>query len=381
MNNQPIIFLTLRLFSATGGIEKVCRLVAKTLFDRSLEVKNSVQFLSLYDHPNDAKQNPYAPEHLFSGHHQHLFSFVWKAIRSVRKPSVIILSHVNLIPVGVLLKWWSPGSKLVLFAHGIELWNNPGVINRFLLRFVDFFWSVSHFTQTSIQEKYNIPDYKCMVLNNALDPFIQKQEVKHDRNKICAKLDIQNNQKVLFMLARIQSSEQYKGYDQVIMAMDAIKDLYPNLIYCIGGKYDDTEKQRIQSFAKKLGLEDRVRLLGYVEDATVSDWYHASDAYVMPSSQEGFGLVFIEAMYHGLPVIAGNRDGSVDALLQGELGQLVDPFNIQEIAAAIIRVLSNPQSCYPNHQKLMENFGYPKYREKMELCLQKILSTNASAHE
>lgn len=381
MNNQPIIFLTLRLFSATGGIEKVCRLVAKTLFDRSLEVKNSVQFLSLYDHPNDAKQNPYAPEHLFSGHHQHLFSFVWKAIRSVRKPSVIILSHVNLIPVGVLLKWWSPGSKLVLFAHGIELWNNPGVTNRFLLRFVDFFWSVSHFTQTSIQEKYNIPEYKCMVLNNALDPFIQKQEVKHDRDQIIAKFDIQNNQKVLFMLARIQSSEQYKGYDQVIMAMDAIKDLYPNLIYCIGGKYDDTEKQRIQSFAKKLGLEDRVRLLGYVEDATVSDWYHASDAYVMPSSQEGFGLVFIEAMYHGLPVIAGNRDGSVDALLQGELGQLVDPFNIQEIAAAIIRVLSNPQSCYPNHQKLMENFGYPKYREKMELCLQKILSTNASAHE
>jgi glycosyltransferase involved in cell wall biosynthesis len=220
-----------------------------------------------------------------------------------------------------------------------------------------------------------------MVLNNALDPFIQKQEVKHDRDQIIAKFDIQNNQKVLFMLARIQSSEQYKGYDQVIMAMDAIKDLYPNLIYCIGGKYDDTEKQRIQSFAKKLGLEDRVRLLGYVEDATVSDWYHASDAYVMPSSQEGFGLVFIEAMYHGLPVIAGNRDGSVDALLQGELGQLVDPFNIQEIAAAIIRVLSNPQSCYPNHQKLMENFGYPKYREKMELCLQKILSTNASAHE
>lgn len=381
MINQPIIFLTLRLFSATGGIEKVCRLVAKTLFDRSLEVKNSVQFLSLYDHPNDAKQNSYAPEHLFSGHHQHLFSFVWKAIRSVRKPSVIILSHVNLIPVGVLLKCWSPGSKLVLFAHGIELWNNPGVINRFLLRFVDFFWSVSHFTQKSIQEKYNIPDNKCMVLNNALDPFIQKQEVKPDRNKISAKLDIQNHQKVLFMLARIQTSEQYKGYDQVMMAMDVIKDLYPNLIYCIGGKYDDTEKKRIQSFAKKLGLEDRVRLIGYVEDAKVSDWYHASDAYVMPSSQEGFGLVFIEAMYHGLPVIAGNRDGSVDALLQGELGQLVDPFNIQEIAAAIIRVLSNPDACYPNHQKLMENFGYPKYREKMELCLQKILSTNASAHE
>jgi phosphatidylinositol alpha-1,6-mannosyltransferase len=381
VNNKPIIFLTLRLFSATGGIEKVCRLVAKTLFDRSLEVKNSVQFLSLYDHSNDAKQNPYAPEHLFSGHHQNLFSFVWKSIRSVRKPSVIILSHVNLIPVGVLLKCWSPGSKLVLFAHGIELWNNPGVINRFLLRFVNFFWSVSQFTQTSIQEKYNIPDYKCMVLNNALDPFIQKQEFKPDRNKIIAKLDIQNHQKVLFMLARIQTSEQYKGYDQVIMAMDAIKDLYPDLIYCIGGKYDNTEKQRIQSLVKKLGLENRVRLLGYVEDATVSDWYHASDAYVMPSSQEGFGLVFIEAMYHGLPVIAGNRDGSVDALLQGELGQLVDPFNIQEIAGAIIRVLSNPKDCYLNHRKLMENFGYPKYREKMELCLQKILSTNASAHE
>ncbi len=381
MNNQPIIFLTLRLFSATGGIEKVCRLVAKTLFERSLEQKNNVRFLSLYDQMNDAKENPYAPDHLFSGHHQNLISFVWKAIRSVRKPSVIILSHVNLIPVGVLLKWWSPGSKLVLFAHGIELWNNPGIINRLLLRFVDFFWSVSHFTQSKIQEKYKIPDYQCMVLNNALDPFIQRQEFKPDRNKIRAKLHIQSNQQVLFMLARIQSSEQYKGYDQVIMAIDAIKDLYPDLIYCMGGKYDDTEKHRIQSLVKKLGLEKRVRLLGYVEDHMISDWYYASDAYVMPSSQEGFGLVFIEAMYYGLPVIAGNRDGSVDALLQGELGQLVDPFNIEEIASAIIRFFSDPEFWVPDHRKLMENFGYPKYREKMELCLQKVQTTNSSAHE
>jgi len=60
----------------------------------------------------------------------------------------------------------------------------------------------------------------------------------------------------------------------------------------------------------------------------------------MPSKGEGFGIVFLEALSCGKPVIAGNKDGSVDAVLNGKLGVLVDPDDVAEIGEAIIRVLS-----------------------------------------
>ncbi len=105
---------------------------------------------------------------------------------------------------------------------------------------------------------------------------------------------------------------------------------------------------------------------GYIEDEELEDHFDISDMYVMPSRKEGFGIVFIEAMYYGLPVIAGNIDGSPDALLQGELGQLVNPENVKEIANAIANVIENKTSYTPDRNLLAEYFSYEVYKEKLE---------------
>ena len=59
----------------------------------------------------------------------------------------------------------------------------------------------------------------------------------------------------------------------------------------------------------------------------------------MPSKREGFGIVFLEALLHGLPVIAGNKDGSADPLLDGKIGLLIDPDNLKGISEAILSIL------------------------------------------
>jgi phosphatidylinositol alpha-1,6-mannosyltransferase len=105
---------------------------------------------------------------------------------------------------------------------------------------------------------------------------------------------------------------------------------------------------------------------GYIQDEELEDHFAMSDMYVMPSRKEGFGIVFIEAMYYGLPVIAGNIDGSADALLNGELGQLVNPDNIKELSTAIANVLENKTSLSPDHSLLMQHFSYEAYKEKLE---------------
>jgi glycosyltransferase involved in cell wall biosynthesis len=64
----------------------------------------------------------------------------------------------------------------------------------------------------------------------------------------------------------------------------------------------------------------------------------------MPSNGEGFGIVFLEAAASGLPVIAGNRDGSIDALAEGALGTLIDPEDPGALTTAICEVLGRPRA-------------------------------------
>ena len=94
-----------------------------------------------------------------------------------------------------------------------------------------------------------------------------------------------------------------------------------------------------------------------------------ADIYVMPSTKEGFGIVFIEAMYYGLPVIAGNQDGSTDALLNGKLGLLIEPNNAGAIANAVEKMMINKAAYKPDHALLMNNFGFDAYKRKLENVL------------
>ena len=97
----------------------------------------------------------------------------------------------------------------------------------------------------------------------------------------------------------------------------------PDAAYLIVGSGDD--QPRLERLAREAGVGDRVVFAGQVADAELADYFALADVFAMPSTGEGFGIVFLEAAASGLPVIGGNRDGSVDALADGRIGRLVDP--------------------------------------------------------
>src|SRR5205814_1963178 len=119
--------------------------------------------------------------------------------------------------------------------------------------------------------------------------------------------------------------------------------------YLFAGKYDAAEKSRLDTLIKELNITGLVVFTGFVPDEKLAAHYSLATAYVMPSEKEGFGISFIEAMYYGVPVIAGNRDGSVDALCNGKLGTLVDPRNQEDITGAIQKVIENKKTFIPDH--------------------------------
>ncbi len=108
---------------------------------------------------------------------------------------------------------------------------------------------------------------------------------------------------------------------------------------------------------------------GFVPDEELAAHFNLADIFIMPSEKEGFGIVFIEAMFYGLPVIAGNVDGSVDALCDGELGLLVNPNNKTEIISAVKKILTNRAPHLPDPKKLEQHFGYTGYKEKLKEAL------------
>jgi phosphatidyl-myo-inositol dimannoside synthase len=103
-----------------------------------------------------------------------------------------------------------------------------------------------------------------------------------------------------------------------------------------------------------------------------------ADVFVMPSTGEGFGIAFLEAMAAGVRVIGGNKDGSVDPLADGALGTLVDPDNECELTQAICTTVADPAAQVQCHTR----FSVCEFRRHVEAILSSILpgsSGNVSA--
>jgi len=101
------------------------------------------------------------------------------------------------------------------------------------------------------------------------------------------------------------------------------------------------ELDALRSLALELGIADRVIFLGRVDESRKWQVLQASDAYVSSTMHEGFGLVYLEGMAAGLPVVTPNYGGQVDFLRDGETGFLVPPGEVDDLAAAIARLRAN----------------------------------------
>jgi glycosyltransferase involved in cell wall biosynthesis len=169
--------------------------------------------------------------------------------------------------------------------------------------------------------------------------------------------------KVVMTLARYASNERYKGVDEVLAVLPRVLRQVPEVTYLVVG--DGTDRPRLESVCRSLGLAPHVVFTGRIPEAEKADYFRLADAFVMPSRGEGFGFVFLEAMACGIPVVGGRNDGSADALGDGAFGRLVDPANAEELEAAILEALGSAKAV----PRGMEMFSYENFERKCRRML------------
>jgi len=372
MDEKPsILLLVLDIFQTTGGVQKVGRTLSRMLLDNQILSISTHKTLSMYDN-NSKRERRYTTEKYFQGFDGKKLIFFIAAVKEGLKHEVLLLSHINLICVAICVKVLQPDKRIILIGHGIEVWKPTSIIIRyFLKRYVEIV-CVSRYTKARMTETHDLRSAQIQVLNNCLDPFFNAPKSFVKPQYLVDRFDLNNRQPIFLTITRLTEHEKLKGYYTILNLLPELIKEFPNLKYILAGQASVNEKINITNLVEQLGIQKHVILCDFIEEKELTDFYKLADLFILSSTKEGFGLVLIEAAACGCKIIAGNQDGSTDALLDGGLGALIDPRQPDELLAAIKISLKHKnnvaQKCVIQRQCL-ENFDYQSYRERLNKIL------------
>jgi phosphatidylinositol alpha-1,6-mannosyltransferase len=253
-------------------------------------------------------------------------------------------------------------APLWLQLHGVEAWACPGRAVRSAVKRADLITSVSRYTRDRFLDWSRVDPSRNQILPNTYNPrFTPGPKPLHllQRHGL-------DGRKIILTVSRLSAEERYKGHDKIIAALPAVLRHHPNTAYLVVGDGDD--RSRLEQLTQQSGVSEHVVFAGRVPDEALIAYYRLADVFTMPSTGEGFGIVFLEAAATGLPVIGGNRDGSVDALANGEIGLLIDPDDPDELENALITSLSRERRAYGS----TERFDQTHFTARVDDLLQYI---------
>ena len=253
------------------------------------------------------------------------------------------------------------GAPIWLQVHGIEAWTAPTRVARACTERARLVTSVSRYSRSRLLQWSAFDPVSVKVLPCVVEPRF----APGPKSQALLSRYGSNGRKVILTVSRLAITERYKGHDRVIKAMPRVLQSEPAALYIAFGDGDD--RSRLAALAQELGVAEAVCLPGPAAEEELPEIYRMADVFVMPSTGEGFGIVYLEAAASGIPVIAGNRDGSVDALADGALGTLVDPLDNQQLADAILASLKSPV----HHDRAeIDRFSHANFSRQVDALVQ-----------
>jgi phosphatidylinositol alpha-1,6-mannosyltransferase len=281
-----------------------------------------------------------------------------------QRTDVVFCGHLHMAPLAWLIARLK-GAKLVIQMHGIEAWAHPSRLQRAATEAGDLVLCVSRYTRACVVGWAAIaPERVIVVPDTVADGF-----TPGDGRELRAALGIEGKH-VLLTVGRMAPSERYKGHDRVIAAIPDLVRRGHDVVYVIIGQGADCT--RLEQLAQRAGVAERVRFLGVLGAEKLKEAYRMADLFAMPSTGEGFGIAFLEAMASGTPALGFGVTGSRDALAEGELGTVISEEN--ELPGAIARLLAKPK---PDptalSQAVRARFGREVFQAQVSVALERLL--------
>jgi len=345
-----ILFLTSNL-GTIGGIQRY----NKNFISSLKEEKENVIIVELKDAA------------LFSKIHFSL-KFFYKVLFS--RPDIIICAHISFSFLCYIAKFFS-GIPYTVTVYGIEVINIKK--KKFIRALKSARFIIKLFDRTAENLIKQIPEVKDKILSlpNSIDG--KKFFIKDKSSKLIDKFGLKDSL-VIYTICRLSKSKRDdKGYEKVIRAMPRVIRYVPNAKYLLAG--DGNDKPYVEKVIEELKLKKSVILTGSIKNEEVVDFYNFADVFVFPSKREGFPpIVLLEALACGKVVIGGNQAGAEKMLSRGNLGIVVTSDSVEEIADAIIKVLTKN---IPNYlldpellrKRVLDKYGAQKHREHVRSLL------------
>lgn len=328
---KRLLLLLPEVFGASGGIQMFCRALCLASGNWAQNNGSSVDVLVLNDGGSPDPDYINRGINSFKGAGKSKLKLVGRYLRLIAttRYDQIIFGHVYLSPLALLAKLFNPAVKVGVISYGIEVWQPLARSQRHALSKADVILAISDYTKDEVVRHNNVPAEKVMVFPCTLDPHWAG----------CEPTATEAAPPVVLTVARMKKEDRYKGVDNVIKSLPAVLREAGPVEYAVVGQGDDVP--RLRALAAGLGLSRHVKFAGEVSDAELRRLYGRCAVFVMPSKKEGFGIVFLEAMAYGKPVIGGAHGGTPSVVQDGLTGLLVEGADVGAISDALIRLLGD----------------------------------------
>jgi glycosyltransferase involved in cell wall biosynthesis len=361
-----VLILTIEAFGGLGGIAKYSRDLSRALIAwpgcDEVVVVPRLRRLDNEAVPDGITQDDRA----IGGK----FRFLVRCLRWLvfgGRFDVIVCGHLNLLPFAALWRL-RLGPPVMLAFYGIDAWqpHRSALVNR-LVRRAAYFLTISIVTRDRFLAWARVDPARGFILPPCIDIDCfgpgPKPPALVSRYGLAGK-------RVLLLLGRMEADERLKGFDEMIEALASLVADDPSLVCVFAG--DGGDRDRLQRLAERRGVAGHVVFTGMVAEAEKVDHYRLADAFVMPSRGEGFGIVLLEALACGIPVVASRLDGGAEALRDGEMGILVDPDDPEELKKAIGEALARPRGVVPEG---LAHFSFERFEQGLHRIFDRLSAT------
>jgi phosphatidylinositol alpha-1,6-mannosyltransferase len=322
MSDAPRVLMMTPAIDGADGISEVSRQVVTAV--AGAWGRDAVEVWTLRGPRDDDSRVAGVRVRSAAGGRARMSAWVLARSRGSLDGLLVLVMHVHLAPLALLLAM--RGARVAVFLYGIEVWTPLRRRETSALDRASALVAISRHTVVRFrQANPRFADRDIAVCHLGVAPS--------SATPVAPPID-----GYALIVGRLASDERYKGHDALIDAWPEVRRRVPGARLVVVGDGDD--RPRLEALARDRGVEDCVTFAGRVSAGELAGWYEHAAFFVMPSTGEGFGLTYVEAMRAGKPCIA-SRGAAEEILETGVTGVFVDPASRGELAGAIVRLFTD----------------------------------------